>query len=876
MVNDSIDREDLIDFSANKINNKLYEVFNGSDDNTVRRWIWELIQNACDTPKTLVDINVQHNIKEGVVTFSHTGEPFDNETLRSLILQKSSKSEDNEKAGQFGTGFITTHLLSKKINITGTFINKNKERIPLNFNIDRSNWEKNLTFKEAIPILKAHIATSLNELDKINEMPASNEELASITTFKYVFAPSTEQADKNKSPVAQGIMDLEKNIPLLMSFSRKIKSIEINGVKYVCHRDDDYWKSDYIALSAVRVNENSEKILLVRHLQMNFEIAVHFVNNAIIRYPENISRIYCRYPLIGSEGFGLPFVINDESFQVTEQRDSLQVHDINTSILDTAIFLYGSIIDLLINNSFRNLHNFCYMEEQNNVDALSQKYYNKAKKVYCEKPIIETVNGEKKSLCEISFPFIATSSFKDEIRQEKNEDTKNEAMKNSLKEFYNLLMQCGSIDLPKYELCEALYTIYKESHISVQKVIERTVSYNIHNSLLNNLKADAYTWLNKLIDLLQNIDNSIWKDKKIFINQKNMFTPLSGHYIDEIDVTLREVYTGLLNETEYKAQDLENKLIHKKLDLSKPIFHELISKFGNREIAENITSIITRKLSEEKSKGSLIREKKLQDTYTKLFFWMAEHEKDSKAIFPLLFGMRMDLCSNGEHIDNYNARLEKDKFLEETSSDSLDAAKNKIIDLKNELIEMQERITGLEKTVEIEKNIDLKLINEYEDMDISEIFENMAKLSIYNEADLQRYLEYSKQTPERKITFLKYISSGIAKYYEKVQEMLSLSEKRVSDYLKLNGYNLDKKNPIAPTAYDGITNKEGNSIILIIRPSNNKKVIFYYESEPNFLRTNSELWVVDTDNPGDPKQLTLGDILLVTQIKVIPLKNLFK
>lgn len=64
MANDNMDRKDLIDISANKINKELYDVFNGSDDNTVRRWIWELIQNACDTSSTPVDIYVQHDIEK--------------------------------------------------------------------------------------------------------------------------------------------------------------------------------------------------------------------------------------------------------------------------------------------------------------------------------------------------------------------------------------------------------------------------------------------------------------------------------------------------------------------------------------------------------------------------------------------------------------------------------------------------------------------------------------------------------------------------------------------------------------------------------------------------------------------------------------------
>jgi hypothetical protein len=54
-------------------------------------------------------------------------------------------------------------------------------------------------------------------------------------------------------------------------------------------------------------------------------------------------------------------------------------------------------------------------------------------------------------------------------------------------------------------------------------------------------------------------------------------------------------------------------------------------------------------------------------------------------------------------------------------------------------------------------------------------------------------------------------------------------------------------------------------IELIIRPSDNRKIVFYYPEEKQVLsRRNSELWV--EDGIKQPRQFTLGDVLKIEAI----------
>ena len=79
------------------------------------RWIWELMQNAQDANASEINITFESN----KISFSHNGLPFSEEDITHLIFHGSSKPELTGKRGKFGTGFMTTHLLSKRVNING-------------------------------------------------------------------------------------------------------------------------------------------------------------------------------------------------------------------------------------------------------------------------------------------------------------------------------------------------------------------------------------------------------------------------------------------------------------------------------------------------------------------------------------------------------------------------------------------------------------------------------------------------------------------------------------------------------------------------------------------------------------------------------------
>lgn len=126
--------------SADKIYQKIADLEkDGKKEEYKKRWLWELTQNAKDCAKGNEGISINIVIQDRTIGFSHDGYPFDYNSVMDLVLQNSSKRKADNKTGKFGTGFISTHFISKKVSITGNYIdNYNNVRSGLNIVVDRN------------------------------------------------------------------------------------------------------------------------------------------------------------------------------------------------------------------------------------------------------------------------------------------------------------------------------------------------------------------------------------------------------------------------------------------------------------------------------------------------------------------------------------------------------------------------------------------------------------------------------------------------------------------------------------------------------------------------------------------------------------------
>src|SRR5690606_37194491 len=108
---------------------------------------WELLQNAKDAvkpdEKVSVRLFVGQENNQPYVDFQHSGNPFRYQDAKNLIFPYSDKGdeENSDKSGRFGTGFLATHILSKKIEVKGVYL-KETQAYNFNFTLDRSGNDK--------------------------------------------------------------------------------------------------------------------------------------------------------------------------------------------------------------------------------------------------------------------------------------------------------------------------------------------------------------------------------------------------------------------------------------------------------------------------------------------------------------------------------------------------------------------------------------------------------------------------------------------------------------------------------------------------------------------------------------------------------------
>jgi len=127
---------------ADKIIKRLHDL-DKTIENNQGRWAWELLQNAKDSiaEDSKRTVSVQIQLDENSVEFRHNGAHFTEQDVRGLINQISSKEieegQQTQKTGRFGTGFLTTYLLSRVIQVKGIVETANKDFYKFVFPLDR-------------------------------------------------------------------------------------------------------------------------------------------------------------------------------------------------------------------------------------------------------------------------------------------------------------------------------------------------------------------------------------------------------------------------------------------------------------------------------------------------------------------------------------------------------------------------------------------------------------------------------------------------------------------------------------------------------------------------------------------------------------------
>lgn len=278
------------------------------------RWVWELLQNARDaSPED--GVSVRLILEPHRVVFAHSGVPFTRKNIAHLVYHGSIKYDlsDSGPIGQFGTGFLTTHLISKTVKVKGRMDDGRQ----FHFLLDRRGDNAD-DLKEAMDSSWEAFTQSLTD-------NTFDEAEGFTTEYEYPLASGIMDV------VTEGIDDLIANAAYLLAFNDRIRSLHVKQLDRSVTID----KKASQPLGEVAQRFHIEERVLGNDPVSRYIVAVAngetSVAMEIARYDTNwkiaprgqTPRIFVAFPLTGTRDFCLPVVINNEKFQPREDRDTL-------------------------------------------------------------------------------------------------------------------------------------------------------------------------------------------------------------------------------------------------------------------------------------------------------------------------------------------------------------------------------------------------------------------------------------------------------------------------------------------------------------------------------------------------------------------------
>jgi hypothetical protein len=599
------------------------------------------LQNAKDSIAEDIDrtVSIQIELDSDSVTFRHNGSHFTSQDVIGLIDQISSKEveegQETKKTGRFGTGFLTTHLLSRVIRIKGITGAADGSFYKFEFLLDR----RGRTTAQLMPRIKK----SWQEFDEsIEKISPSYDENEFNTSFCYQL-----DTDEQKRIAQIGVEEFSRLIPFVLAFIPKIGRVEIidnlarENTSYEKVRD---LKTDLIVRISKTRNFKKEDTLILHLSNEKVAIATEVEKcerGYSVKDIKDLPKLFCDFPLIGTENFHFPVIINSFFFNPQTERDGIWLKGIddaevieNQKLLESAVDLYRDLLSRIAQEDFLNLFNIAETQTPSTDDRYFDKeWYQES----IQKPIREFIYdasiveledevANKKAIKDLCFPNI---SFPKAVREK-------------VWQFV--------FDLAPDAVC-------KKNHLHNWCGITwkgwQTVDYqdlvngvarknNIHNlsQILRRDENSTFEWLNSLGDFL------LEDESNLLLIQKHAITPnQNGQFQKIIDSFNRiSLYVDAIQDNdlvyilELLGEDWKDILLHEKMNYVRCFLQEKEKK----DIAVKITEILNKELrnSSRNNNGNFVKAISL------LSEWFENNPEQGRELFLEIYRKRAEIFMN--------------------------------------------------------------------------------------------------------------------------------------------------------------------------------------------------------------------------------------
>lgn len=769
--------------------NKLRKSSPEEQEHFRKRWVWELVQNAtdCCRPGETIDIDVNFD-GQSLLSFSHNGKGFNKENLWSIVTQFSSKVSEESSTGQFGTGFISTTLISPNI-VIDSFLENTNQGFSLKLNRSGQSMEE----------LRQSIDENIRVIENIentaNKLPFS----LNLTKFSYNLI-NLHDKEKSIEAINDGIKSLENHVIYLLSFNEKISSIKCNGKKYaVKSRNSIEELQNAVFVEIIEEGSRAENFLIIVNFE-NGSIAAPFCKGEkglnFLKISPTMSRLFCNFPLIGTEKYPFPIILNSENFGVEMDRNGIFETDLeNTEIIKEALQSYEGLLQFFAKYSLTEIFNICNFE-RNQSTEYKRNLRKKIDNIIFNKNIVLTNKGEMSTILD--------SNGKKQVVVPR------EGTGDIEKRLWTLFSIIPSIKIPAFEIIEEWRTIINND-VTVSDINRNYLENKTVEAVKNWFgNSEVIDWLNSYYEYIESIETT--HINIVFPNYAGIF-----HNLKDM-VLVDNVIPDLLNVYLMICPELKNCIIYTGVVIPSNM-RKRMTEYTNEQVANFVADFIHASLSKEKKENRTPETEKIFNQMLELF---SKKTHDWNILFPSLYSDR--------------SKLRSQQFNED-------------------LNQLGDTLSEKNLTVESVKSI------------------------ISNENLLNVLLTSPTELSEEVVDQLQHISKNSFYAKQKVEKLIQRSIRNVYDFLSENPrYKVPntfeewEAEKISHTVFKATSDEHGD-LLIVIRPSDGEKIIFYEDQELSALDSNDyELW---TDNGKKVRQLTLGDILKTTNITVIPLRDLF-
>lgn len=377
--------EALEDKYVSEVSNRMrdIETVNKPD---MKRWVWELIQNAKDSIASYPDISsvdIRFKIDGDMMEFSHNGAPFTHKARIALMYKHSSGKDNHQTTGRYGTGFLTTHRLSKIVDVKSNVVDRQGNVSGFKFTLYRDG-------------------NSQEELrEGLQKMRESRQwiEPQDWTTFRYRIID-----EMGRESLKLGIESFHSLIASTMIFCPEINSVSFdnNGNYTYISRGESITLNNGIKKFDLNISNDDEikskSFLIVEgsHTLTDNDIAfvkmiVEVTKDSSIISHGNECGFFCSLPLEGIEQQLVePFIVNSNSFESTTERQrlrlngptfredgSLSIMGINKTLYSTILSLFKRLVQYLVEEGYKNTYFVAngLKSIKSGVDELDEKWY---------------------------------------------------------------------------------------------------------------------------------------------------------------------------------------------------------------------------------------------------------------------------------------------------------------------------------------------------------------------------------------------------------------------------------------------------------------------------------------------------------------------